>query len=71
MSKKVFHLSILYLSACDTYLAMLSVFFATVNGITYLCVLKLSRILKCLRFFFAIFQFESSVCSTELKLALQ
>ena len=45
-----------------------SVFFATVKGITYLCVVKLYRILQLLRVF-STFQFEYSVCSTKLKVS--
>ena len=64
---KGYVLSILFLNACDTYLAMIKHFLKTVKGITYLCVVKLYRILQCLRFF-SFLQFESNVCSTELKL---
>ena len=62
------YLSILYLNACDTYLAMFEQFFATVKGITYLCVVKLYRILQCL-IFFSILQFKFSACSIELKIS--
>ena len=58
----------LFLNACDTILPCLRRFLATVKGITYVCVVKLYRILQCVRFF-SISQFESSVCSTELKVS--
>ena len=44
-------------------------FYATVKGITYLCVVKLYRIVQCLRTFFSIFQFESRGFSNELKVS--